>query len=287
MDYLTHMQRRLDGHESFVPARLGSKHLVRNFAESIGVWTPTIYFQGPISSLTEDHLPREFVIKPSFASTSIGVMLLRKVDDGSYLNLLDNSTFTFQSMLENCMKVSKRFYNDSSAGNFIVEELLRDEQQQTPPQDIRFYAFQGEIGMVLKEEHLSNKTTKAMYFDGEFLPFPDVTARYSVAPALAHAEQIVEAIPPINWKALLAVAKRISTSVPSAFARIDLYSTQEKIYLGEITFYPGTFYYRNRKLMSASESERLGRLWDRATERLLGSKDPESLREPFTTGPTS
>lgn len=279
MDYFRHMQERLAHQEKFVPGRLGDKKLVRRFADFIGVQTPEILFRGPMASLGWNTLPEEFVLKPAFASTSIGVMLLSKGEDGQYVDLLDASRLTPEEIIEKCNAISTRYYNDAERGEFIVEQLLRDGQGNTPPQDIRFYAFQGEIGMILKEDHLNSGATQAMYFDGDFLPFSDVKSRYSVAAGVSQAEEVVEAVTPDNWFNLLAVAKRISVAVPSAFCRIDLYDTSEGIFLGEITFYPGTFYYGNRKIMSQGESERLGRMWDLATERLAGSSDPVSLAQ--------
>ena len=41
--------------------------------------------------------------------------------------------------------------------------------------------------------------------------------------------------------------------------------------LGEITFYPGTFFYKNRKLMAPEEAVRLGAMWGVAEKRLAGS----------------
>ena len=41
--------------------------------------------------------------------------------------------------------------------------------------------------------------------------------------------------------------------------------------LGEITFYPGTFFYKNRKVMAPEEAARLGKMWDAAEKRLAGS----------------
>ena len=80
-----------------------------------------------------------------------------------------------------------------------------------------------------------------------------------------------EAEPPEGAEALLAVARRVSTAVPSAFCRVDLYDTPAGPVLGEITFYPGTFFYKNRKLMAPEEAVRLGAMWGVAEKRLAGS----------------
>lgn len=281
MDYLEHLKKRLDDNEAFVPGRLGNKSHVRDFARMVGVATPSLYYEGPLETLSLSSLPMEFVLKPSFASTSIGVLLLQRVAPSLYRDIITEEELTDTDIQAKCETTSLRFLGDKKQGIFIVEQLLRDPNGITPPSDIRFYAFQGIVGMIMKEDHLSQGPTKAMYFDGNFTPFPDIEHRYGVADKMRSIETIVEAERPKNWKALLTVARRISVAVPTAFVRVDLYDTGNTVILGELTFYPGTFYYRNRKIMSNSESERLGHLWDRAEERLNGSHDSVSLRDPF------
>ncbi|MEV7650115.1 ATP-grasp fold amidoligase family protein [Kocuria marina] len=244
---------------------------MRQFAQHIGVRTTEVYFAGPLDSLNLDTLPHEFVLKPSFASTSIGVLLLERFED-RFRNILSQQVMTLEEIRQSCSRVAERYRPDSpSTARFIVEELLRDAAGNTPPQDVRFYAFCGEIGLVLMEDHLTDEQAHAMYFDGDFLPLAQVHSRYGVAEKATHLEEIVEAKVPRNWKNLLAVAKRISMATPTPFARIDLYDTPKGVYLGEITLTPGTFYYRDRKLMSSTESYRLGRMWADAEERLKGS----------------
>ncbi|WP_334683208.1 ATP-grasp fold amidoligase family protein [Arthrobacter sp. CAN_A212] len=268
MDYFQHMQERMDGAEPHVPAGLGEKGKTRDFAAVVGVRTPAIHFRGTLAALADTSLPGEFVLKPAYASTSIGIYLLKKVDD-KFENLLSKEILGFADIAEKYRTISTRYYDDAERGEYIVEQLLRDHEGNTPPQDIRVYAFQGEIGMILKEDHLTGSAAEAMYFDGSFQPMLD--GAYSVAEKAQHLEKIVPAVVPENWEAILAVAKRVSVAAPTAFCRVDLYDTPEGVYLGEITFFPGTFYYRDRKLMSQSEADRLGRLWSDASNRLLGS----------------
>ena len=156
-------------------------------------------------------------------------------------------------------------------GEFLVEELLSDRRGVTPPADVRCYMFQGECGFILVEDHIAGPAA-ASYFNGDFSPMTDVHDRFGVHPGVTHLEAIVdEAEPPEGAEALLAVARRVSTAVPSAFCRVDLYDTPAGPVLGEITFYPGTFFYKNRKLMAPEEAARLGKMWEAAEKRLAGS----------------
>lgn len=268
MNYLEHMSQRLNGDEYRVPASFGDKRKVRTIASMLGVRTSEIYFDGLLADLAWSELPAEFVIKPSFASTSIGVYLLSRQDDGSYLNILTGASISIAEVVIHLKAISVRFLGDENVGSFLVEELLRDEDGNTPPRDVRVYSFFGKAGLVLVEDHLTNSYAEAMYFDGDFEPFSDIEERYGVASNAAHLERTIEAVRPSNARSLLMVAERISSAVPSSFCRVDLYSTPKGVYLGEITFFPGTFYYGDRKLMLEKETERLGRLWDDAADRL-------------------
>lgn len=272
MDYFSLMERRLAGKEQNVPARIGSKRIVRDFCDLIGVKTPEVLELSTLAKLDETKFPDKFVLKPSFASTSIGVYLLKRIESG-FKDILSGRLYSWEELKRECYSVIERYYGkENISATFIIEELLEDYEGKTPPDDIRFYAFQGEIGLILKEDHMTTDKVESMYFDGDFLPFIDIENRYSIAEMAVNSEVIVEGIVPSNWEALLNVAKRISVAVPTAFARIDLYDTPKGIYLGEVTLTPGTFYYKNRKLMSNSEAARLGRLWLTAEKKMLGSK---------------
>ena len=270
MDYLEHMQQRLNQKEEFVPALLGRKEKVRELARMIGVRTPETFHRGTLAALPVT-LPDEFVLKPDFASTSIGILLLRNLGGDRFLDLVTKAKYSRAELLASCQAIADRFYGEgNTTASFVAEELLKDHDGTIPPPDIRCYMFQGEVGMILMEHHIAGPA-HAMYFDGDFHPFKDLDERYGIAPGAGEMEFIVPAVAPANAREILNVARRVSAAVPSAFCRVDLYDTPKGVYLGELTFFPGTFYYKNRKLMHQKEADRLGRLWDAAAERMDGS----------------
>lgn len=271
MDYFELMQNRLDGKEEGVPGWMGAKGATRPFADNIGVKTPTLFFEATASEFPSKTFPNEFVLKPSFASTSIGVKLMKKLAPGQYQDLLTGDGVTVAELQDECGKISHSYYDDPNKGTFYVEELLRDHDDNFPPRDIRVYAFQGEIGFILAEEHIDGPA-RASFYDENFELFEDIGERFEIASGVEHLEQIVQEPAPVNKQDVLSVAKRVSVAVPTAFCRIDLYDTPKGVYLGELTFYPGTFLYRNRKIMLQNEAERLGKLWEEAVSRLNGTK---------------
>ena len=271
MDYLSFIKKRIEGTEKKVPKQIEDKVYIRQFAGCIGINTPHLLQVDTIENIVIDKLPNSFVLKPKFASTSIGVKLLEREGSLGFRDLISNELLTWKSIKEQCEIVSNRFFPDEPENAvYLVEELIFDQEGNTPPQDIRFYCFQGEVGLIVMEDHLNSSKAQAMYFDGDFLPFSDTNLRYGIANKANHLEEIVDAVPPENWQRLLNVAKRISISVPTPFARIDLYDTPKGVYLGEVTLTPGTFYYKNRKIMSNSENYRLGRMWLASEKRMSG-----------------
>lgn len=272
MNYMEKLRDRLSTprRTGFGKYALAGKEGAKEFARRIGVRVPETYFQGTLSKMPTV-FPENFVFKPAFASTSIGVRLLERTASGDLKDLTSGEVLTREQLFAEATAIAERFKGeDADKAIFILEELLVAPDGSKPPKDVRFYAFQGEIGLILMESHLDSPA-RAMYFDGGFRPFKDLHERYGIAPNAKSLEVIEDAVIPQNWKELLQVAKRISVALPTAFCRIDLYDAQGGVCLGELTYTPGTFYYENRKLMSPAESERLGRMWTEAEERLVGS----------------
>ena len=270
MDYFDRIQNRLEGREAGVPGWLGAKNATRQFAAQIGIRTPEQLFKGPLSDLERFDFPERCIVKPGFASTSIGVHLLER-RGADLWDLVKDEPVTVPGLIETLREIEGRYDLSPDAGEFLVEELLSDRRGVTPPADVRCYMFQGECGFVLVEDHIAGPAA-ASYFNGDFSPMTDVHDRFGVHPGVTHLESIVDAAePPAGAEELLAVARRVSTAVPSAFCRVDLYDTPAGPVLGEITFYPGTFFYKNRKVMAPEEAARLGKMWDAAEKRLAGS----------------
>lgn len=124
-DLLSHLPRRIEGNDEFVPESLELKQHVRSFAQTIGVKHPKCHFQGPLHELPMT-LPAEFGLKPDFASTSIGVSLLESRPDEKFRDLVHDTVITRAELVERCQSVIERFREKSGGSTiFIVEELLR------------------------------------------------------------------------------------------------------------------------------------------------------------------
>lgn len=266
-DYISLIGARIRGLEPFYPKWLEEKDGARRLAESVGVRLPKIFFLGPLSKLQLAALPDEFVVKPDFASSSIGVHLLCRSDD-RFVDVTTGAGISLDEVFDSLFRAADRFKLDIDEAIICAEELLKGVDGVAPPADYRCYCFQGVIGMVVRDSHMAPGKSELMYFDGNFRPFNDIADRYSIAEKFQHLDEIVEAVVPENWRAIKAVAERVSRATPTPFVRVDLYDTPDGVVFGELTMTPGPYFYGNRKLMSGAESERLGRLWLDAKMRL-------------------
>ena len=261
--YTELMKNRIQGKENRVPYQFGHKLTTHEFCQINKIPTPRLIesFETP-DDIDFRSLPAKFVLKPSYSSTSRGVMVLEDRGD-TYFDSMSQKAMTALEIRE----VQQAVYDGHPKANrrfTLVEEFIEDVSGIDIPEDYKFLAFQGEIGLIIKIDRTADKLVMS-YFDGEFRPVLDdrVVFKSSLADLKVSAA-------PKNWRRMLDIAKRISTIVPSPCARIDLYDAVGGPVLGEITITPGSFYYPNGHTLSPEENARLGALWKDAEKRLWG-----------------
>lgn len=107
----------------------------------------------------------------------------------------------------------------------IVEELIADGQGR-PPDDYKIFTFHGEPKFIQVCRKQTNGERRDLYTpDWERIPceygFPNIESR----------------VPrPENLSELLDLAGKLAKPFP--FVRVDLYNVDERIYFGELTFFP-------------------------------------------------
>lgn len=110
---------------------------------------------------------------------------------------------------------------------FIVEKYL-SEFDKGSITDYKFYCFNGQPKFL--EVHLDRvENHQSAFYDLDFkkLPFRDVPEYKWIQ----HEEH-----PPSNFEEMKVVAKKLADKFP--FVRVDMYSINNKIIFGEMTFYP-------------------------------------------------
>lgn len=253
-DYLARIRNRANGGESGLPSHLHDKAKGEAFVRSLGIPTPKqIRSFSSVEDIDLGGLPDQFVIKPTFMSSSYGVMVLDRTDNGFY-DHLRKRPLTIDAIREEQQKHADSVRRPIK--EWIVEEKVVDAEGAAVPDDWKFFTFQGRIGLAHRTVRGARNTHH--FYDGDFMPIPVESG------LLTTNEKIIDravSSPPESWRTFLNYARRISVAVPSPFVRVDMYNTPTGPVFGEFTLVPGTFFYEDREKMHPPLSTRMGRMW--------------------------
>lgn len=241
-----YLHDKLKAHEFFKYAGLPTAEIYRNFSSA--------------DSIDLDGLPDEFVLKPTFLFSAIGVMVLARSEKGFYDSMSDKE-YTADQIRAFQQQMSLK--SKSASKPYIVEERIREPDGRAVPRDIKFFGFQGEIVFIEQVGNSSGKPTHA-WFDGDFNPLTqdDIFSDPKYF-------EIVQPERPANWEQQLNMARRASIAVPAPFARIDTYSSTRGPLLGEVTLVPGVMALEGYVTPSERIEWLAGHAWEKAARRLL------------------
>ncbi|MCK7678499.1 hypothetical protein M0E84_10735 [Corynebacterium sp. CCM 9186] len=270
MDYLSRIHRRAEGKEKHVPNRFQDKEYARNFAIYIGCSVPDLYgsWEDP-ENIDFGRLPKEFILKPTFLSSSIGVQALEKQASGEvFLDHLRNSKeFTKEEVVDFQKGMALKKKSTRKPPRWIAEERVVDATGRAVPDDWKFFAFQGEIGLIERIVRRGpGKRNKIAFFDSDFRPIVDEDDKL-IGSNPKYTEKF-SCLAPDNAEQLLKLARRISVAIPTPFVRVDLYNSVRGPIFGEATLVPGSFFYGDHETLSDELNYRLGFLWEAAEKKL-------------------
>lgn len=209
--------------KDYVAQIIGEEYII----PTIGVWDK-------LDDIDFDNLPNKFVLKTTHGGGSVGVVICR-----------DKHTFDKKraikklkkSMKQNLYIESREWPYKDVKRRIIAEPLLGDDD--TDAQDLtdyKFFCFDGEprYCQVIRDRH-SQETID--FFDMNWTHQEFIGLNPVAVPAVTRPSR------PTNYEKMQKIAKALSKDI--IFSRIDLYEVNDKIYFGEITFYPnsgfGTF----------------------------------------------
>lgn len=217
--------------------------------EVLAVW------DGP-DQIDLDGLPDEFVLKSDGGAGGHGVLPLRREGPDRYRvvggDREDARVYGRDGIVER-YRTSRRV-----EGPFFAEALLRRPGVEGLPDDIKVYAFYGEVGQVLLRRmgrHADLRQARYRFLDGEGADLgPDASASYRIDGSIP---------PPEDLPAYLDLARHLSRAMALPFVRVDLYETADGPVFGELTRGPG-----GSQLYREDHDARMGLLWERAHYRL-------------------
>lgn len=239
--------------------RLAASHGI-TVPEVLAVWSEPAQID-----LTD--LPERFVVKSDRGAGSHGVLPLRRTGSDRYAVLGSAESRELDEA-----GVRAHFAGSTSTGGPYFAEGLIEQLGAAPgalPDDVKVYAFQGEVGHVLLRRaavHGNPDTVSSRYLrpDGSDLGADIIPGRLD--PAIPVPEAFAE---------MVEIARHLSRAVALPFVRVDLYDTPTGPVLGELTRTPG-----GRQLYRPDHDRLLGELWDLARLRL--DVAIQAGRPPFT-----
>ena len=199
--------------KEYVSQIVGEEHIIK----TIGVYDS-------VEEVPFETLPKQYVIKCTHDSGSTIICKNRDLCD----------TKKIKKELLNRLK--KNYYWEGREWPYknikpriIIEEFLFDNEREFPL-DYKFFCFNGRM-QYFKVDFNRFSNHRANYYNRElelqpfgekFLP-PDSTIQFQE---------------PKDFMKMVKIAEQLSKDIP--FVRVDLYYVDDKIYIGELTFFPAS-----------------------------------------------
>ena len=200
--------------KKYVANIIGGEYII----PTIGVWDR-------VEDIDWKELPNQFVLKCTH-------------DSGGLVICKDKSTLDIKKAVKKLKKSMKRdyFYDNREwpyknvKHRIIAEQYLEDEGHSDLP-DYKFFCFNGEpkCCQVIRDRR-SIETID--FYDMEWKHMPLL----GLHPTAENGKLTVER--PMHLNKMKAICQKLSKN--HSFSRIDLYVINDKIYFGEITFFPAS-----------------------------------------------
>lgn len=191
----------------YISEKIGEEYLV----PILGVW------DNP-DEIDYDSLPNQFVLKCNHNSG--GVFICNNKDEFNWIQVKKEIR---KDLKKNYYFPYREWPYKNVPRKIICEEYLVDN-----PNDYKFFCFNGKVEYILVCSDRFD-SIKETFFD----------RNWNVAPFKRPNIEIDDKIKkPINFKKMIELSEFLSKDIP--FLRVDFYEVDNKIYFGELTFYPAS-----------------------------------------------
>lgn len=205
--------------KEYVAKLIGEEYII----PTLGVWdTP--------EEINWDELPNQFVLKTTH-------------DSGTVIVCKDKNEIDFKIVKKRLKKSLKKnyFYHGREwpyknvKRRIIAEQYMKDRDSEDLI-DYKFYCFNGEpIYCQVIRDRRSKETIDFYDRMWEHMSFVGLNPTHDIDIVKNGLKPVAK---PANLENMFSICSKIGNQIP--FVRIDLYSIQEKVYFGEITFYPAS-----------------------------------------------
>ena len=199
------------GTKKYVSQMIGEEYIIK----TIGVYNS-------VEEVHFESLPEQFVIKCTH-------------DSGSTFICKNKDKFDFQkAKKELSLRLKKNYFWESREWPYknikpriIVEEFLIDEERDFPL-DYKFFCFNGKMEF-FKVDFNRFTNHRANYYDKDLVlqPFGE---------KFLPPDESIDFKAPEDFDKMVNIVERLAKNIP--FIRVDLYYVNNRIYVGELTFFP-------------------------------------------------
>jgi len=207
--------------------QLVDKYEVKNYiAEKIGEGyiIPTLGLYDSFAEIDFDKLPRQFVLKCTHDSGSVVICKDKKnFDIGNAHRILD------RGLSRNYYWGSREWPYKNVKPRIIAEQFL-EELSEEGIIDYKFLCMDGKVKIVFTcSNRFSDSGLCVNFYDREWNAM--LFERH-------YPRRKKEIEKPKKYEEMVEISEKLSVGIK--FVRVDLYYIQERIYVGELTFYPGS-----------------------------------------------
>lgn len=209
--------------------RCCDKYELKNYVNEVlgdGYSVPVIKTYERAADINFDELPDRFAIKVNWGDGPEFMQVVSdkaKADENAIKFKMNNAIQPWNNLY-----YSHFFWGYKNVkGRIYVEEYV--EHSGTDLNDYKFHCFNGEPKFVLVCEERSHKRMKKTFLNLEWEILPCHRADGDVNPNVEK---------PANYDEMLRIVSALCKPFP--FVRVDLYNANGRLYVGEMTFHPGT-----------------------------------------------
>ena len=202
--------------------KCADKYKMREYVKEKGLeeYLPELYgVYNNAKDINFESLPKEYVLKTNHGCGNTIIKNKNDVlDEKKVIKKLN------KSLKENYGKKSLEYQYCNIKPLIVCEEYIKEGQKKNPT-DYKFYCFRGKVGCILV---CSERETdlKLDYYDLKW------NKKENYSKKEYRSDKVHEK--PKNLEKMIDIASKLSVDFP--FVRIDLYNTDGKIYIGEMTF---------------------------------------------------
>lgn len=171
-----------------------------------------------------DTLPETFILKSTISSAGKNMQVVKKKSEFDFK--------AFKKELNTWFDPKNTMLNSFCTAYFECKPRVLAEEYVTSVgnqlYDYKIFCFNGEPHYFYTAiDHFQGVVSKISFYDLD----------WNMLPVQYGEHENAKIDPPLHKQEMLEIAKKLSADFP--FVRVDFFETEEKLYVAELTFYPG------------------------------------------------